>query len=59
MYLTMILSNLLSNVENLPKIGPPEVVGPYTGGWLTGPRRGCGRRGEEGRVGLAPVWGAR
>lgn len=55
----MILSNLLSNVENLPKIGPPEVVGPYTGGWLTGPRRGCGRRGEEGRVGLAPVWGAR
>lgn len=36
----MILTNLLPNVENLPKIGPAEVVVPYTGGELTGPRRG-------------------
>lgn len=37
MYLTMILTNLLSNVENLPKIGPAEVVdGPSEGVWWVG-----------------------
>ena len=42
----MILTNLLSNVENLPKIGRAEVVVPYTEGVFDAPSEGV--RGAVG-----------
>lgn len=44
----MILTNLLSNVENLPKIGPARVLVPYTEG-----RSECPRRAGRGGVSRA------
>lgn len=32
---TIILTSLLSNVENLPKIGPAVAAVPYTKGWVS------------------------
>ena len=50
----MILTNLLSNVENLPKIGPTEVVCPIYGRGGGHALEGGGVRGEEGRFGREP-----
>lgn len=47
---TIMLASLLSNVENLPKIGPAALLSRVQGGGgaLCGVARGSGRTGREG-----------